>query len=463
MFGSRFGKAVLHGVACLIVFLVPAALQAGSVDEVVDFVAQEIQKYLAEKQQNELSLTTFSGPADTNVQLVENKIREKLKSLNVEINDLTDWNLKGEISIDRSGAIPEIALLVSLLDKDGQPQQEFLKRFKESADEKNLGVTVKESTTSGTSGNPNAVPNDASSKKAEGVEIRLDKAEEAPKLLGVNADIQQSVEKVLQKPANTLVRKSTEGLSAAERQQRQEDEKTVQEAIEGAIRSASQSKSFFTSAALPSLLRANQESRFGLEVMKSSDPRQPSVPVPVQNKAGKAFVDLQEGDFVEIAIQNDNDFEVALELLVDGVNTLQEAEQESFRTTGRWVLPPASRVRINGWFKNPETVSRFKITSEPEGVAEKYGLKQKIGTIQANFFMCFQQPVKPSPGISDVAPLFTVLGSPAAKDGAFGEGPPDQFNGTIVQRAFDKGFPLATLTILHKNPDPPGLPVPGVP
>ena len=185
--------------------------------------------------------------------------------------------------------------------------------------------------------------------------------------------------------------------------------------------------------------------------------------MPVQNKGGKAFVDLQEGDFVEIAIQNDNDFEVALELLVDGVNTLQEAEQESFRTTGRWVLPPSSRVRVNGWFINPGEVSRFKITNEIEGVAEKYGLKQKIGTIQANFFMCFQQPVKPLPGESEVAPLFTVLGSPAAKDGAFGRGPTDSFKGAIVQRVFDKGFPLATLTVLHKNPDPPGLPVPGAP
>ena len=77
--------------------------------------------------------------------------------------------------------------------------------------------------------------------------------------------------------------------------------------------------------------------------------------------------------------------------------------------------------------------------------------------------MCFEQPVDSSPETSEFAPMFTVLCNPLGMDGAFGTGPVDQFKGGIVHRVFDKGFPLATLTVLHKNPNPPGLPVPGAP
>ncbi len=436
-----------------------AESQAGSISEITDFVGAEVQKYLLEQGQNSIGIENFGGPPDAQGKLVENGIRQKLTTLKINVDDLADWKLRGNLQIERSGSVPEVALNLSLVNADGKPQQEFLKRFKFNADERNLDSVLNETSAESGKKTPETV---SSAAKVESVTVPLDKPTEAPKLVGVNADNQQPFEKALGKTVNTSVIVSPSNLSAAERQERINQEQKARTTFENTITEASSRKKFFTSPSSPSVLKATPDSRFALEIHKRKAQKAPAIPLSIQDKGGRAFVDLQEGDFVDIIVINENDFEVALELIVDGINTLQEAENPAFRKTGRWVISPKSRTVVNGWFISPDNISRFQILSEPDGVAAKYGAKNKIGTIQANFYMCYGRPKNPDSNSLEMAPLFTVLHK-TPQDGAFGLGPKEGFTGEIVERVFDPGFPLATLTVLHRNPDPPGLPVPKPP
>ena len=207
--------------------------------------------------------------------------------------------------------------------------------------------------------------------------------------------------------------------------------------------------SFFADG--PTRVRASSTSGFGLEIRASNTEVGPFVPVPVEDKGGRAFVNLQQEQFFEILVFNNESFDVGLELRMDGINTMHFAEGATpeFREDGKWLIRAGTQgAAIKGWFINPARVDRFIIKAEPDGVAAELGRPHSIGTIQASFFMARS----PGQGPSQFASLFDQTRN------AVGRGAPTEFGGTMETRVFESGQSLASIAVIYRNPTPPDLP-----
>ncbi len=423
----------------VLVCMAPGSAFGSSVDEVVGLISKNVLRYLEDQGKKELFVDQFKGPKTSGGRLLETRIREKLKADGVVIlsDDLeASWTLRGTLSVDTSGKSAIVAVKVELLDGGGNSKAEFKKRFK---DDPAVQEAIAESLPPGTA--------------TADADALIDVPDDVNKVVPQTVDTQSKVEEKTGVPVETAKTApkaaSTSGTPIASVV---EEAKKILEmrAIPKTVQlDAIESPSFFADG--QTLVRPSSKSGFGLEIRVSTSELGPFVPIVVENRGGQAFVNLQQGQFFQIHVFNNETFDVGMELRMDGINTMHFSENmtPTDRETGKWLILAGTKgAAIKGWFIHPQRVDRFVIKPEPEGVAAELGRPHQIGTIQASFFQARTR----SQGPSAFAAIFDETRN------AVGRGAPVEFGGQMLERVFESGQSLASIAIKYKNPSPPDLP-----
>lgn len=140
----------------------------------------------------------------------------------------------------------------------------------------------------------------------------------------------------------------------------------------------------------------DETSPFRIEILARPANGSEYLPVTIQDKSGLAFAPLQEGELYAVRIYNDADFDVGVELLIDGLNTLEFSEQPGFKETGKWVIRAHSSGTIKGYHVNNETVDAFQIAARPTGpVQDRLANPDRIGTVLAAFHVAWPEDQTP--------------------------------------------------------------------
>lgn len=460
---------------------------AGSQDEAVQAIADQVKQYLASKGENAIAIGSFNGPRTGTGRALETRLAEILKADGISIVDQIDakWEVRGNFAIHNSGKMALISLTVSLFDTNGTEISEFRQRFEEAtAAERELvnelntpeentsstetvASTTNPSTTppadnkstvaspAATTGNkstesPKVVSNSpqsatgnsssastASNSSATSISqgVPIDNPTDVAILSGVTADLQTAVESA------TGVRPSVP--NGPPEPVNSDIRSKARNARDTALKQAISTAQFHQVG--PTVVAASSSSRFHIEVLVARNQGAPFEPMPIETRGGFPFVPMTEGNLYRVRIHNNSDIDVGVELLIDGINTLHFAENPAIKESGKWVVTARSVVDIQGWFVNQGTVDTFLITSVPEGVASQLGRPQRIGNITAVFFPAWEG--------NDV-PAFEQLLAAGRSRGATGRGPSDSFRGRIVTRHFGTQ-PLSIVSLRYKNPPPP--------
>ena len=427
---ETFHQRILQLVTAFTVLWGAQHAVAVTLDEAIAFIADRVELYMADQGQSELFIETFAGPAGINAKRVEQGVREKLaasKKVKLAEDSVgSPWKLTGRLSVDPDDST-RFKILVELLDKGDNRLTGFDKQFDEGKGKDGSGENIpKES---------KPVSTDKSTSPA--AQVVVDAPSDAPIISSVNADVQTPVERIVGRSADAPLPDDIDDNLKVE----------AKKAAKEALSTAFKRPQFFSQPEIPTQIRASKESKFSLEIRVAKSPDGPYVPVTPRNRSGKAFLDLKEGDYFEVQVMNGNNFDCGVELLLDGINSMHFCEDEKIKNSGKWLIKQNTKGTVTGWFvrNDKQGIKRFLIASEPAGVAARLGRPQKIGSIQANFYMAYAE--------NSVPPMFVALGDTPM--GAVTDGVPTDFNGTVEARMFDRGFPLACISVLHSNPDPP--------
>ncbi|HBE70818.1 MAG TPA: hypothetical protein DDW52_21950, partial [Planctomycetaceae bacterium] len=133
-----------------------------------------------------------------------------------------------------------------------------------------------------------------------------------------------------------------------------------------------------------SIIRPSQQSDFGLEVLlKSGNSLSPREARLAERR--RAFIDLHRGEEYVVRLHNNANFEVAVELTIDGVNVFQLAENAALKGS-KVIIAPNRTAVVPGWFRNLSESNQFKIGAYQESVAkEQMAPLADVGTITATF------------------------------------------------------------------------------
>ncbi|WP_437231080.1 hypothetical protein SH661x_002332 [Planctomicrobium sp. SH661] len=127
-----------------------------------------------------------------------------------------------------------------------------------------------------------------------------------------------------------------------------------------------------------SVIRATRGSPFAIEILIDK------TPCVVSLDSGEAFVPLKETDAFSVRLVNDSNFEVAVALSLDGVDSFWFSGKKSY-----WLVSPRGSIVVPGWQKDGHTASQFKITPFEDSVAAKAGIVGDLGVISATFFRAY--------------------------------------------------------------------------
>jgi hypothetical protein len=141
---------------------------------------------------------------------------------------------------------------------------------------------------------------------------------------------------------------------------------------------------------------AGKGAPFSLEVLKApprpgGGPHQPDdykVCDP-EVKDGLAFVPIGRTEVFAVRIINDADYDVAVDLRIDGLSMFHASELRDKKTDlplYRYVIIPKRKATvIRGWFVNLKQSDEFLVTEYARSEAGKIGQSANLGTITATF------------------------------------------------------------------------------
>ena len=160
-----------------------------------------------------------------------------------------------------------------------------------------------------------------------------------------------------------------------------------------------------------SVLRASPDSKFAIEILVKQGERY--VPRTPEDKdhSGLAFVGISREEVYAVRLINDNTFDVAVALTLDGLSMFIDCEKEDPKShrplrdpkTGKplfqhVIVPAGKSVPIRGWFINLEKSDEFKVTSYTESLANLFKSTGNIGTITATFHAAVAPNTELPPG-----------------------------------------------------------------
>lgn len=100
---------------------------------------------------------------------------------------------------------------------------------------------------------------------------------------------------------------------------------------------------------------------------------------------GESWVLAEPGQEYEIVIENRSSRDVAVALLIDGINTAFMRRQAPARGS-KWIVRAGTAVVIRGWQVDASTARRFVFASASGSLAASMGFTSEIGLISASFF-----------------------------------------------------------------------------
>lgn len=452
-------------MACAASLLFANVSSAADLNEVLDTLTKQIKLYLQERNESNIAIgKILAGSRTSGGRLVETQLKEKLVAAGVKVTDPIDaeWEVRGNLTNHDGIGTSLLALEVGLFDSNGAEVKGFRNRFTESVAETReqaiediqdastvastaagIGEKITTSTDSGLVGTKTEPVTtervEEAVKSVEKVEGAIvDNPTDIARVNGVTADLASSVKEAT--GIDGTVRVPPNGRPPAiNADLRTKGNAAVNQTINAAIRQPS----FHSASSTAVAASANSPFRIEIEATDPSGTGSYS-PVSVIDRRGFAFAPLTEGQLYQVRVYNDADFDIGLELSIDGINSLALSENPTFKELGRWVVPARSSGVIRGWLINNQKIESFMITAEPNGVAALLGRTQAIGMVTATFFPAWEGTAIP--------PFQQLLGG--TKKGATGRGPAQQANVQNVLRTFGTE-PLAMITVRYNNPEPP--------
>ncbi|MCA9023593.1 MAG: hypothetical protein KDA86_00130 [Planctomycetaceae bacterium] len=486
------------------------ASAAETLDDAVTNIANRIEAYLKEKNQLQINIRDFNGPPNSSSgRKIKNLLEEELKKRTIEIAPFSNWEVRGDFEVSTEGRFATVVLITRLVNNQGAEVADFRQRVRDSIDD--LGdvlsiaqpsgfdgesATVETSVTTETPGTsppagdpagttqPAASPDDpageSNAAQAGNTQPATPPAQTTPP--AQNPPVAQ----------NTTPTQTTPPTQPGSGQSPPPAGGTppavggTPPAVAGGtppgtpgVPGGSVAQGG-TVSGVPSTQERDQRLIDSLNnpgffsVNETTIAASSSSPYHVQVKVlragssdyetlgirevgnGLAFCDLKEGDRYSIIVTNTAPHDVGVELMIDGINSLHLSEVPGFAETGKWLIRGTNAnggvpysARIDGWYRNPEQVYEFQVTSEPDAVATALGFPAKIGTITATFYGAWKEgePVHPLE-----AQLAAQLG--AARGLGTGQGAVIGSRSEISRRIFGT-HPLASVSIRYVNPDPP--------
>lgn len=136
------------------------------------------------------------------------------------------------------------------------------------------------------------------------------------------------------------------------------------------------------------VVKTNGRSKLGMEILVKDPKKGEYLPRLTRIESGEPMILLNRGDVYAVRLSNDEAFPVAVELLIDGLNTLALHEKPAVRD-GRFIVEPGEKIEIRGWSKNNNEggANEFKVGSIKESVAVRNlpDSRIKVGMITATF------------------------------------------------------------------------------
>jgi uncharacterized caspase-like protein len=125
-------------------------------------------------------------------------------------------------------------------------------------------------------------------------------------------------------------------------------------------------------------------SKFGVEIVKVAPGEKEFPPLRPDRRDGVPVVGLREGDSFAIKLKNDNDFEVGVQVSVDGLDTLMLSTRE--KQSGRfWILQPHQIAMIKGWPLTDNRIALFRVGEFPNSIAGASVGREKQGSVCVSF------------------------------------------------------------------------------
>lgn len=413
----------------------PNRADASSLEDSLDTLAKEVIQYLTEKGIAKISVETFDGPRSGTGRLIANKLIEKLKANpGIAVVDGIDAQvqLRGRFSVNVGTSLPFVLLETGLFDSvTGSESKEFRQRITEAFDEalaETAGAIKKADAVDGKTDVP------AEAKPTSGIPI--DNPKDVGTIAAPTVDLTKAIEKAVP-PGTKIEQVSTEVREKA----LDNRNKALQESLK---------KPAFASVT-ETIVAPAQDSPFRMQISVADSFSGPFEPFPILNRDGLAFSPFKEGQFYSVTIINQADFDVGVELTIDGINTLSFSEIPAFRESGKWVIPAGQAGTIRGFHVNNRFVDSFQVVAVPQGaIEEKLADPTRIGTITAAFHAAWKEGETPPKAAK-------IVGIPA--DLKTVRGPRIEAQSQSVTRVFCETA-LAFMSVRYVNPEPPSdLPV----
>ena len=414
-------------------------------------IANRVNEYADTREKNAILVASFTGPNTSGGRGIEDEIRKNLKDVHKmevltkesEVEEKEGWKLQGRLQIRKEKA--QVVVKVSLVDHLGEDVGSFSEEF--NSEETPGGKEIRQSQEAGElpADQKAALPidgNDATLVAGGNTDTLKKVADAVQERTGVPAGEVLKPIDAQPKPAQAKIGDLPPGLGGI---------------IDAQVRKDAFVKPDFI--AENAVVRPVPGSLFGMAIWASLQKDSGFKPLPVSNRNGKPFVDLQKGAYYRVQIVNDGPQDLGVEVLIDGINSLRFADDVSMRD-GKWVVEPSgikkSPMLIPGWFKRvgPGGIDTFQVTDADGSVAVQLGEAHSTGMIQARFYTA-RPDTRPAPVIDSL-----LTGGESRSGGFTGKGPPADFNSSVKEYLFGAES-LALITIRYDNPV--DLPTPAAP
>lgn len=110
-------------------------------------------------------------------------------------------------------------------------------------------------------------------------------------------------------------------------------------------------------------------------------------PRPAIDQQGLPFCEIAKAEEYVVKLYNDSDYDCAVQLTIDGLNSFEFSSVPQFKQLGMWIIPRKSTLIVPGWHISNTEAKTFLVVDLPGAAAAKLGRDPgKIGTVTACFF-----------------------------------------------------------------------------
>lgn len=143
------------------------------------------------------------------------------------------------------------------------------------------------------------------------------------------------------------------------------------------------------------MIRPQKDSKFAVEIFKAKLVDQKASLEKYQAvqpglRDGVPYVDISAGEVYAVNICNENDFEVAAKLTVDGLSMFQFSSERA-RCTDFWIFEPNQSYPLVGWHRSGDDFDSFLVSEYSKAeVGKSISDDSKFGQITVEFHRAFK-------------------------------------------------------------------------